>query len=119
TEWVRRSGLDIVNLCITRVLLGHLIGNGHPYGYFPLREFLAQHLAQYGLQVNTQQILLTQGATQALDLVLGALLQPGDTVLVEVPCYANVLSMLRMHGIKVVGVPRSASGFDLQVLEKL
>src|SRR5699024_1767451 len=36
----------------------------------------------------------------------------------EVPCYANVLSMLRMHGIKVVGVPRDATGFDLQVLEE-
>jgi len=118
TEWLRRSGLDTALRSLTRVPLGQLSGYGHPYGYFPLREFLTQHLAQYGLQVNTQQILLTQGATQALDLVLGALLQPGDTVLVEVPCYANVLSMLRMHGIKVVGVPRDATGFDLQVLEE-
>lgn len=119
TEWLRRSGLDTALRSLTRVPLGQLSGYGHPYGYFPLREFLAQHLAQYGLQVNTQQILLTQGATQALNLVLGALLEPGDTVLVEVPCYANVLSMLRMLGVRVIGVPRDASGFDLQVLEKL
>src|SRR5690625_6564095 len=76
------------------------------------------HLSQYCLQVNTRHILLTQGATQALDLVWGALLQPGDAVLVEVPCYANVLSMLRMHGVQFVGMPREASAVDLEAMEK-
>src|SRR5690625_2164811 len=118
TQWLRRSGLDTALRSLTRVPLGQLSSYGHPYGYLPLREFLVQHLAQYGLQVNTRQILLTQGATQALDLVWGALLQPGDAVLVEVLCYANVLSMLRMHGVQVVGIPREASGFDLEAMEK-
>src|SRR5690625_3523789 len=119
TDWLRSSGLDSALRSLTRVPLGQLSGYGHPYGYLPLREFLTRHLAQYGLQVGARQVLLTQGATQALDLVLGALLQPGDTVLVEVPCYANVLSMLRMHDVRVIGVPRGADGFDLEHLEAL
>lgn len=119
TEWLRSSGLDTALRSLTRVPLGQLSSYGHPYGYLPLREFLTQYLAQQGLIINPEQVLLTQGATQALDLVFGALLQPGDTVLVEVPCYANVLSMLRMHHVQVVEVPRQAEGFDLEYLEQV
>src|SRR5690625_5536104 len=72
-----------------------------------------------GLMVDAQQVLLTQGATQALDLVFRSLLQPGDTVLVEQPCYANGLPMLRMAGVQVVSIERQPHGFGIRRLEQL
>src|SRR5690625_1035675 len=119
SDWLSASGLDAALRDLARVPVGQLGSYGHPYGYLPLREFICQQLRDEGLMVDTQQVLLTQGATQALDLVFRSLLQPGDTVLVEQPCYANVLPMLRMAGAQVVSIERQPHGFDMRRLEQL
>jgi len=63
-------------------------------------------------------VLLTQGATQALDLIVRTLFRPGDTVLVEDPCYCNLLQILKLAGLKVLGVPRTVDGIDTAELER-
>ncbi|MGI4982988.1 MAG: PLP-dependent aminotransferase family protein, partial [Janthinobacterium lividum] len=63
-------------------------------------------------------VLLTQGATQALDLIVRTLLRAGDTVVVEDPCYCNLLQILRLAGLRVVGVPRTSAGIDIEALER-
>lgn len=86
-------------------------------GYAPLRSQLALKLGLSGIPVHAEQILTTCGATQALDLVIRALLVPGDTVAVEEPGYYVLHAQLRAHGVRLIPVPRRADGPDLDVLE--
>lgn len=115
-EWMHDDGLHQALRHLSRVPGVQLAGYGHPLGYGPLRDTVVAELSQYGLQAEPTQVLLTQGATQALDLVVRTLLQRGDTVIVESPGYANLLQMLRLAGLNIVSVPRTAEGLDLDAL---
>ncbi|MBB3019861.1 DNA-binding transcriptional MocR family regulator [Microvirga lupini] len=86
---------------------------GTPLGHPGLRGFLSRRLAEQGVEAAPDRILLTDSGTQAIDLVCRLLVQPGDTVLVDDPCYFNFLALLRAHQVNVVGVPFTPSGPDL------
>ncbi|MBS7350123.1 MAG: PLP-dependent aminotransferase family protein [Comamonas sp.] len=97
-----------------------LSGYGDPMGLLALRQFIAQNLVQeLRIQAQSQQVLLTHGSSQGMDLVARALIQPGDTVLIDDPGYPNLMSLLRSHGAQLVGVPRTRTGYDLTALEQL
>ncbi|PZU10763.1 PLP-dependent aminotransferase family protein [Sphingomonas sp.] len=87
-------------------------------GYRPLRELIALKLIETGITAQADQILLTSGASHALDLVLRTLVRPGDTILVEDPGYYALYSYLKMHDINFVAIPRSREGLDLDALER-
>ncbi len=118
SDWLNEAGLQQSLRQVARTPVNQIAGYGHPYGYHPLREHIQQSLRQHGLILETDQILLTQGATQALDIVLRTLLRAGDAIAVELPCYANFLQSLRLAGLRPVGVPRKADGLCMQSLEE-
>jgi DNA-binding transcriptional MocR family regulator len=97
----------------------YLLEYGHPFGYLPLREHLALMLAGLGITAHSGQILLTQGTSQAIELVIRYLLKPGDAALVDDPGYYNMFGNLRLHGVEMLAVPRNADGPDVAILEKL
>lgn len=111
TEGMRRS---LRNLAAEDVDLG---GYGEPKGYLPLRQVVRDLMASREIVVNTDQVLLTQGSSQALDLAARQLVRPGDVVLVDAPGYANLLFSLRFLGARLVGAPRTPNGYDLETLE--
>lgn len=117
SEWLGESGLQQSLRQVARTPVNQIAGYGHPYGYFPLRETVAQNLGLHGAGLDVDQVLLTQGATQGLDIVIRTLLRPGDTVAVEVPAYANLLQSLRLAGIRVLGVPRTLEGLCIATLQ--
>lgn len=82
-------------------------------GYAPMRALLSRRLADQGVDCSPDQILLTESGTHALDLVCRFLLQPGDCVLVDDPCFFNFLALLRAHRARVVAVPMTPTGPDL------
>lgn len=90
---------------------------GSAQGYPPLREHLRLKLAEWGVPASAEQIVLTIGATHALDVVVRHLLKPGDCVLVDDPGSWNLFANLRLFGVKLLGVPRLANGPDLDALE--
>jgi DNA-binding transcriptional MocR family regulator len=92
---------------------------GSVYGLRALRRQLTAALAQRAIECTEEQIVLTQGASQALELCIQVLTQPGDCVLVDDPCYPYVLAMLRARGIRPIGVPRTAAGPDATALRKI
>ena len=94
---MRRS---LRNLAADDVDLG---GYGEPKGYLPLRQVVRDLLASREIVVNAEQVLLTQGSSQALDLAARQLVRPGDAVLVDEPGYANLLFSLRFLGARLVG----------------
>ncbi|HSI58299.1 MAG TPA: PLP-dependent aminotransferase family protein [Ideonella sp.] len=93
-------------------------GYGDPKGFAPLRGLIRDTLAEQEIALQPDQVLLTQGSSQALDLAARRLVRPGDTVLVDDPGYANLLFGLRFIGATLVGVPRTPAGYDLAALER-
>jgi len=88
-----------------------------PLGYRPLREFLAQKLKRNaGISCAADEILLTSGSLQALDLVNGILLAPGDTVIIEQASYQGALSRLARLGVHAVGIPLDGEGMRMDAL---
>ncbi len=78
-----------------------------------LRAAIAQQLSQRGQSVDPRQILITDSGTQAIDLLCRFLIRPGDTVLVDDPCYYNFLALLRAHQATVISVPYQPDGPDM------
>ena len=88
-----------------------------PMGYRPLRDFIAAKLAKRaGMTVDPENILVTSGSLQALDLVNGVYLAPGDTVVVEEASYGGTLSRFQRLGVRYVGVPVDEQGMDTDAL---
>src|SRR3984893_7712833 len=88
-----------------------------PLGYRPLRKFLVAKLERdAGITCGADQILITSGSLQGLDLVNGVLLAPGDTVLIEQETYQGALTRLTRLGGKPVGLPLDREGLRLDAL---
>ena len=88
-----------------------------PQGYIRLRELIAAKLqARAGMTSGADDILVTTGSLQVLDLVNDAFLEPGDTVIVEADCYAGTLSGLTSRGAHVVGVDLDDQGMRMDHL---
>jgi DNA-binding transcriptional MocR family regulator len=83
-------------------------------GLYALREQIA---LKWRFATEPEEIIVTSGARQAIDLTCRALLEPGDVAVVESPTYAGILSSLRATGARVIGVPYDRDGLDLDVLE--
>jgi DNA-binding transcriptional MocR family regulator len=87
-------------------------------GYYPLREILSSFSQeQYGIKCRPDDILITSGAQQALDLISKAMVHPGDTVLAEMPSYVGVRSVFTMHDAKILSVPIEGDGINLDIVE--
>lgn len=95
-----------------------LVEYGSTRGSPALRHILARQSAGEGCPVGTDQFLLTASASQSLDLVCRVLLRPGDTVLLDDPCYFNFHALLHAHGARVVGIPYTPEGPDLSLFEQ-
>jgi len=88
-----------------------------PQGYIKLREFLLAKLKKYAaIECQVDDILLTSGSLQAIDLINAALLQPGDTVIVEESNYGGVLSRLNQLGCNMVSIPVDDQGMQTDKL---
>ena len=88
-----------------------------PQGYRPLREFLAQKLKRNaGISCTADEILITSGSLQALDLVNGILLDRGDTVIIEQASYQGALTRLARLGVNAVGIPLDSGGMRMDAL---
>ncbi len=91
-------------------------GYGSSWGYLPLRERICLSLAERSIRCAPEQVLLTQGANHALDLITRHLLDPGDVVFVDDPGYYPLFGKLRLAKALVVGIRRNADGPDLDDL---
>ena len=101
-----------------KIPANRLRGYGHPLGFPSLRQHLSASLTDKLYAVESDQILLTHGATHAFDLILRTLTKPGDTVLVEDPGYSNLLSLIRHYGCIPVGIPRDDAGLDIEYMQQ-
>jgi len=88
-------------------------------GFPPLRRFISDALRLEGVQADPDCIQIISGAQQGLDIVAKAMLDPGDTVLVEYPTYPGAVAVFRSRGARVVGVPMEADGMNPDLLMQM
>lgn len=88
-------------------------------GFYSLRERMAAFMNARGCFCQPEEIMMVSGAQQGIDLVARTLLNPGDTVLVEEPSYFPAIFSFRAAGARLMGIPMTAEGMDIDVLERL
>jgi 2-aminoadipate transaminase len=91
---------------------------GPTEGYAPLREMIAQNMTRYGIVAAPDNVLITSGSQQALDLIGKLLVNPGDRVLVEAPTYLGALQAFDVYGAEYVSVPVDGDGLQTGLLEE-
>ncbi|CAM4036410.1 DNA-binding transcriptional MocR family regulator [Comamonas aquatilis] len=84
-----------------------------------LREALALQAQERGMQATAADILVTTGSQQAFDLLVRVLVEPGDTVLVEVPAYPATLQALRLAQARILPIPMDEHGLQTEALAEL
>jgi 2-aminoadipate transaminase len=91
---------------------------GPTEGYAPLREMIAQNLNRYGVAASPENVLLTSGSQQALDLIAKLLINRGDHILTEAPTYLGALQAFNVFGARYVTVPIDNDGIRTDLLEE-
>jgi 2-aminoadipate transaminase len=113
--------LEQVREACDRVLREHgalALQYGTTEGYQPLREQIARHTARYHIEVNPENILITSGSQQALDLIGKIFINRGDRILVEEPTYLGALQAWNAYGAQYVTVPIDKEGMNTDYLEE-
>jgi 2-aminoadipate transaminase len=99
-----------------RTLATYGLASG-PQGYRALRDFLVGKLKRdAGIACTAEEILVTSGSLQALDLVNGVMLARGDTVIIEQECYQGSINRLTRLGVNIVGIPLDRDGMRMDAL---
>lgn len=90
---------------------------GTTEGYTPLRQLIAEKMRADGVSVSVENILITTGSQQALDLIGKVFIDPGDSVLVESPTYLAALQAWRVYGAEFTPIAADGDGMCLDSLE--
>jgi DNA-binding transcriptional MocR family regulator len=113
-EWLPGDMLRRILRSVAREPRSNITAYGTPQGFLPLRDQLARRLRERDIAADPNAILLTDSATRSIDLVSRFLLQPGDTVLVDDPCYFNFQYLMQAQRVRIIGVPYTRNGPDLE-----
>lgn len=95
----------------------HALQYGRTEGYEPLRELIAQKMARYGIRAKLENVMITSGSQQALDLIGKLFINRGDRVLVEAPTYLGALQAFNSYGAEYLSVPIDDDGLRTELLE--
>lgn len=87
-------------------------------GYLPLRSGVGEYVSSLGIRCHPDEVLITGGAQQALDLVVQTLLSEGDRLLTSNPTYLGMLDIAHVHRVIPVGIPLDAQGLRMDALEE-
>jgi 2-aminoadipate transaminase len=91
---------------------------GPTEGLLPLRRWLSERMVRYGIQAEADNVFITTGSQQALDLIGKLLINPGDQILVEEPTYLGALQAWNAYQAEYAGVPIDDNGLQTERLEE-
>lgn len=114
--------LDSFRKCMNDVLVRQgtaLLQYGNPLGYQPLRDYIAQRMQAHSVSISSDEIMITTGAQNAIDLLLKALASPGRGVVVEAPTYSRAIDIMQLSDFKIIEVPMKLNGMDLNALNNI
>ncbi|TDL53069.1 PLP-dependent aminotransferase family protein [Paenibacillus dendritiformis] len=110
---VKRAFLDRMSL-EGEILLNY----GYAKGYKPLIDYLLRYMETKGVDLTGKDLLVTNGFTEGLDLVLSAMRKPHGRVLCENPTHHTAIKLFKMHGLEITGIAMQEDGLQLEDLER-
>jgi 2-aminoadipate transaminase len=113
------EGIREATVAVLRDTPGPVLQYGATEGYGPLREQLSRFMANKGVTVAPDGLIVTTGSQQALDLIGKTMISPGDKVIVEAPTFLATIQCFRLYGADLVTAPIDADGVQVDVLEQL
>lgn len=87
-------------------------------GYYPLREAVVDYLRTTGVVCKPDEVLITNGCQQALDMAMQALMSEGDILITTNPTYLGILDLARVRRVQTIGIPLDDDGIRLDLLEQ-
>jgi len=105
---------------LTRMSLeGDIVLNyGYAKGYKPLIEYLLHYMEMKGVDISNKDILITNGFTEGLDILLSSLAKKSGRVICENPTHHAALKLFRLHGFDIHGIDMKDDGIDIEQVEK-
>ena len=113
-EEFKRAFLECISLEGNKIL-----NYGYAKGYKPLMEYLMGYMEQKGVNTKNKDILIVNGFTEGMDLILQTLTQPKDVIVCENPTHNTALKMMRSYDLEIAGVRMNQDGIDTDELEKV
>lgn len=113
---------DLKRAFLNRIALegNKLINYGYAIGYKPLIEYLIQYMESKGINTEKKSILVTNGFTEGMDIMLASITRPGDNVITENPTHNTVIKLMKLHGLNIIGIDMDKDGMKIDLLrEKL
>ena len=98
---------------------GNALQYGATEGYMPLRQWIAGYMNSQNIDCNEKNIMVTSGSQQGIELVARALIEPGDTVVVESPSYMAALQVFKNEGANIIAAPSDQEGIMMEGLKEL
>jgi 2-aminoadipate transaminase len=92
---------------------------GELAGYAPLRELIAERMRLRGIEASADDVLVTSGSQQGIDLAARLILDPGDTIVVEGPTYIGAMQTFDAYEARYLSCPVDEHGLDLDALEAI
>lgn len=94
-----------------------LLNYGYAAGYRPLQEYLKKYMESKGVNVFNKEILVTNGFTEAFDILLSALMCEGDSIICENPTHNTAIKIMKLHKLNIIGVKMNRDGIDTDLLK--
>ncbi|MFW2076668.1 PLP-dependent aminotransferase family protein [Acinetobacter sp. ULE_I010] len=94
----------------TALLIDYAVPNGH----VGLRQLITRRKQSHDLKIESNQVLITDSATQSIDLIFRLLLQAGDVILIDDPCYFNFQALVKAHHLNAIAIPFTENGPNIE-----
>lgn len=114
--------IEEMKTCMSAVMssdLRPLLYYAPPTGQLELRQRISEYLAERGVSASPDELIVTSGAQQAIELIVRCLVSPGASVIIERPAYYGVINTLRTIHARILDVPIESDGMDINKLESL
>lgn len=93
-----------------------ILNYGYALGYKPLIEYLLQYMESKGINTEKKSILVTNGFTEGMDIILASITKPGDNVITENPTHNTVIKLMKLHGLNIIGINMDKDGMKTDLL---
>ncbi|TCM66416.1 DNA-binding transcriptional MocR family regulator [Acinetobacter calcoaceticus] len=113
-SWMPEQSIRKALKVVSRLGADVLTNYSSPQGHLGLRQWIARKKQFNDQYIHESQIILTDSATQSIDLVFQLLLQPGDVILIDDPCYFNFHVLAKKHHLHSIAIPMLKDGPDIK-----
>jgi len=117
----RLIDVRLINNCYREAISNqeqNVFGYCHPRGYEPLRHSIVSHMRLHGVNSTDENILVTNGSQNSLQLIFQAFISKDDVVAAESPTYSMLIPLIKYFGCKILEIPVNDDGLDISVLKE-